>query len=282
MTVNITESFVQQFTANIHDLLERKGTQLLPHVSTMPVIGDSAYVERLGEFGAMTEITGRHADTVIEEADHSRRKLSMRDFAKATMLDHQDSIKMLTDPLSRYSRKLANAMGKKVDDTIVEALLGTAKTGETGGTDVALPANQKIADGGTGLTVAKLLEVQEKFKTNNYFGKVIGVIHAALLTDLLNESEIQSFDFNSVKALVNGEVDTFMGIKFVIVQIPELVTGNKAVFFGEDALMFGMPDQMRVRITERSDKNYNPQVFIRQSFGAVRVEDELVVEVSVA
>ena len=281
MAVTITDSFVKQFSGNMHDILEREGSRLLGYVNKEAVTGEKAFVERIGGLD-VAEITSRHADTVLQDAAHSRRMLSIRDYGGAVMLDHQDKIKMLIDPLNAYARKLATAMGRKIDDTIVGSMVGTAKAGADGGTDVVLPTGQKVAAGGTGLTFAKLLTTQEILKSANYFGTVYAAITPAALSDLLNETEIQSYDFNSVKALVSGEIDTFMGIKFITVNIPELADNSKAVFFGEDALHFGHADTMKVAIGNRLDKNNNTQVLITHSFGAVRLEEERVVEVSYA
>ena len=281
MAVTITDSFVKQFSGNIHDILEREGSILLPHITKEMVTGEKAFVERLGTLD-VAEIGSRHADTVLQDPAHSRRMLQVRDYAGAVMLDHQDKVKMLIDPLNPYARKLALGMGRKVDDVIIAAALGTAKAGENGGTDVALPTGQKIAAGGTGLTFDKLLETKKKFLSNNYRGKIYGVITAAGLEDLLNETEIQSFDYNSVKALVNGEINTFMGIEFIQLEATELVTNSKALFFGEDAIHFGMNDTLMVDIDKRPDKNNNMQVLARHSFGCVRLEEERVVEVSFA
>lgn len=281
MAVTITDSFVKQFSSNIHDILEREGSVLLPYVNKEAVTGEKAFVERIGSLD-VAAITSRHADTVLQDAAHSRRMLTLVDYAGAVMLDHQDKIKLLIDPLNPYSRKLGMAMGRQVDDSIIAAATGTAKTGADGGTDVVLPSGQKIAAGGTGLTFAKLLETKKKFLANNYRGKVVAVITAAGLEDLLNETEIQSFDFNSVKALVNGEIDTFMGFKFVQLEATELVDNSKAVFIGEDAVHFGHGDTLMVDIDKRADKNNNMQVLVRHSFGAVRLEEERVVEVSFA
>ena len=280
MAVTITDSFVKQFSGNIHDLLEREG-RLIPYVNREMVTGDKAFVERLGSMD-ISEISSRHADTQLQDAPHSRRMLEIKDYAGAVMLDHQDKIKMLIDPLNPYARKLAMGMARKIDDVIIAAALGTAKAGVEGGTDVTLPSGQKIAAGGTGLTFEKLLETKKKFLANNYNGKIYGVITAAALEDLLAETEIQSFDFNTVKALVMGEVDTFMGIKFIQLEATELVSGSKALFFGEDALHLGQADTLMVDIDKRPDKNNNMQVLVRHSFGCVRLEEERVVEVSFA
>jgi hypothetical protein len=44
------------------------------------------------------------------------------------------------------------------------------------------------------------------------------LISAAGLEGLLGETPVTSTDYNSVKALVNGELDTFVGFKFEVIE----------------------------------------------------------------
>ena len=154
---------------------------------------------------------------------------------------------------------------------------GSAATGEDGSTLVALPSSQKVAAGTTGLTFTKLNTVRRIFNENEYDGPLYAVIRPDALEDLLMETEIQSFDYNTVKTLVSGEIDTFMGIKFII---SNRLSAGVAYVFGEDAVKLGMGMDITVEIDKRADKNNNIQVLAVASFGAVRMEDELVVEVS--
>lgn len=109
MVATISTSFVQQFSSNIHDLLEQKGSKLIGLVDKEMVTGDKAFFERIGSLD-VAEITTRHADTVIADPVHSRRMLTIKDYAGAVMLDHQDNIKMLIDPTNNYAKKLSPKM----------------------------------------------------------------------------------------------------------------------------------------------------------------------------
>ncbi len=280
MAYTTSTSFVNQFSDTIHENLERGASRLINDVDIETITGEKAFFERTGSFGDMDEINSVHADTQLEDLDQSRRMLLIKDYAKATMLDHQDSIKLLIDPFNVYTRKLSSALGRKIDDVIVAALLGTAQTDKTGSTGVVLPSAQKVAAGGTKVTFAKLLDVSEKFKNNNYYDEIVGYITPTALRQLLEQTEIQSVDYNVMRSLMSGNVETFMGIKFRVCNVPELVDNNKIVFFGKDALKLGLADKAKLIVGERLDKNANPQALLRHSFGAVRMEEELVVEVS--
>lgn len=280
MTSTIQTSFVQQFSSNLHHLLEQKGSKLMGLVNTVNVTGNKAFFERIGSL-EVAEVTGRHADTVLQDENISRRMLIMKDYVGAIMMDHQDDIKTLISPVSAYAQKLANGMGRKMDDIIISALYGTAATGVDGsGSETFDTTNNQIASGSTGMTFEKLNQVKRMFMANEYDGPLVCVMHALALEDLLAETEIQSIDTNTVRALVRGDIDTFMGIKFVINNRIPLVGGEyNSLVFAPDAVKFGVGDNMSVSIDKRPDKNNNNQVLIRHSFGAVRMEQNLVVSV---
>jgi hypothetical protein len=100
---------------------------------------------------------------------------------------------------------------------------------------------------------------------------------------LLNVTAATSADFNSVKALVRGEINTFMGFTF----IPSTrVTANSstlaAVAFQRYGVCLAMADQPVVRTDERTDLSYSWQVYYELNLGAVRLEENRVVKVYTA
>jgi hypothetical protein len=108
------------------------------------------------------------------------------------------------------------------------------------------------------------------------------VVSAKQLSDLLGSTTITSADFNSVKALVQGELDTFLGFNFI--RSERLSTdsdGNRSVLgFCQSAIGLALGRDIETRISERADKNYATQVFLSMTIGATRVEDEKVVEIA--
>lgn len=101
------------------------------------------------------------------------------------------------------ARSAAMSIARAEDQIRINALEATA--GAT-----VIPA------GGTNLTVDKLRAAKNRLDRNNVPDTDrTFVIHANGLQSLLEETEVTSTDFNSVRALVNGEVNTFLGFTFV-------------------------------------------------------------------
>jgi len=278
MSTQITTAMVEQYKANVLMLSQQKGSKLRATVRTEQVTGKSAYFERIGSVD-MVDATSRHDDTPQIDTPHSRRKVSLTTSRFADLIDNADKVRTLIDPTSPYAMNAAWAAGRKMDAVIVAAARGNAYSGVDGSTIVALPSAQKIAAASTGLTVAKLRSAREILLDADVdldMG-VTCVINPAGLTDLLSATEITSSDYNTVKALVAGQVDSFMGFKFVVTN---QMTDSYALVYAKNAMALAVGSEPVVRISERPDKNYATQVFVEMDIGATRVEDAGVVEIA--
>ena len=283
MSVQITTAFVEQYKSNVFHLAQQKGSKLRDAVRTESIVGKSHFFERIGSTAAVKR-TSRHADTPRVDTPHSRRKVTMDDYDWADLIDDSDKVRLLISPQSEYAKAGAYAMGRTMDDVIIAAATGNAFGGVSGGSTIALPAGQKIAHGSTGLTIAKLISAKEKLDAANVDPDEARVIvcSAKQISDLLGTTQITSADFNSVKALVQGDIDTFMGFKFI--RSERLGTdsnGNRQVLaFTNTCMGLALGKDIQTKISERADKNYSTQVYLCMTIGATRVEDEKVIEIA--
>lgn len=245
--------------------------------------GEETFMDQVDSIDAV-DITSRYQATPVHEPSHARRRVSLIGSVVNPVLDPNDKVKMIVDPTGSYVMIGSAAMGRKIDDRIIAAATGTAYTGKTGTTAVTLPSTQKVAHGGEGLTIAKWLEGIEILNGNDVDEdeeKFI-IISAKQLTNLLNSTEIKSSDYNSVKALVRGEVDSFLGCK--VIRSERLGTdanGDRQVLlFTRTGLGLAISEEVVARIDERPDLNYAKQVYFRMHIGATRLEEEKVVEIA--
>ena len=282
MSVQITTAFIEQYKSNVFHLAQQKGSRLRDAVRTETVVGKSHFFERIGSTAALKR-TSRHSDTPRVDTPHSRRKVSMDDYDWADLIDQEDKVRMLISPQSEYAQAGAWAMGRAMDDAIIDAASGNAFGGVAGGTTVALPSGQKIVHGSAGLSVTKLIEAKELLdaadidpEEERYL-----VCTSKQLSDLLAITQITSADFNSVKALVQGEIDTFMGFNFIRTErLDTNSSSNRLVLaFAKSGIGLAVGSDIQTRISERADKNYATQVFLSMTIGATRIEDEKVVEI---
>ena len=286
MSNQVTTAFVQQYSNNVQMLSQQMGSRLRVAVDVESITGKNAYFDQVGSTTAQIR-TSRHSNTPQIDTPHSRRRVSLADYEWADLIDDADKVRMLIDPTSSYAKAAAAAMGRSMDDVIITALGGTAYSGETGGTSVALPSTQKFATSNQsdGLTVAKLLDAKKKMDLADVDPSIprYVVCGATQISDLLNTTEVKSSDFNTVKALAQGQVDSFLGFKFIMsnrLSFDASNTDDRLVFaFTKDAIKLAIGKDVTARISERDDKSYSTQVYYCMSIGATRMEEEKVVQI---
>lgn len=297
MSFQIPENMVQQYGNNFRVLYQQKLSRLRPWCQIESgIVGQSKSVERMGKAEAY-DITSRHTDTKFVEVPHSRRWIDLQDKGWAELIDKLDKVRLLADPSQGYAQLAMAALNRQTDAIILAAARGNART--NAGLSV-MPSSQKIAVGGTSLTLAKLLTTKEILDANEVdddasmamdgqssseqAARVI-VVNSKMLTNLYGTTEIKSIDYNSVKALSMGQIDTFLGFKFVrseLVSKDATATTGYAVAWARSCMALGIGSEMSASVDKRPDKNNAWQVFADMSIGSARLEDEGVVEIACA
>ena len=283
MSTQVTTAFVNQFSSNIQMLSQQMGSLLRNAVDVETVNGEKAFFDQVGSAAAVLRTT-RHADTPLIDTPHSRRMVTLSDYEYADLIDDQDKVRLLVDPTSTYARAAAAAMGRAMDDVIISAALGSAKTGKDGGTTTAFDtSNNQIAAGATGLTLAKLIEAKEILDSGDVDPSIPRYIAVSpkQISDLLNSTTVTSSDFNTVKALAMGEINSFVGFNFIVTnRLGVDGSSNRRVFaWAMDGIKAAIGKEPTARIDERADKSYATQIYYSMTLGATRMEEKKVVEV---
>ena len=282
MSTEITTAFVEQYSSNIQMLSQQKGSILRDKVRVEAVTGKNAFFDQVGSVTATVRST-RHADTPQSDTPHSRRRVSLVDYEFADLIDDLDKVRMLVDPTSTYALAAAYAMGRAMDDAIITAATGSADTGVAGGTAVALPSSQIIAEAGTtGMTIAKLREAKEIIDLADVDPSLPRhiIVSPKQITDLLGTTEVTSSDFNTVKALAQGDINSFLGFNFVVSNRLNVATQIRdCIAFVSDGIGLAVGKDSTARIDERADKGYATQVYYSAAFGATRMEEDKVVKI---
>ncbi len=286
MSSQITTSFVEQYSSNVAMLSQQMGSKLRGSVDVETVRGKNAFFDQVGVTAAQLR-TSRHGDTPQIDTPHSRRRLSLADYEWADLVDDVDKVRMLVDPTSSYARAAAAAMNRAMDDVIITAFNASANTGVAGGTSTALPSTQKTAtsDQSDGLTIAKLLSAKKILDNNDVDPslKRYVVCGPQQISDLLGTTQVTSSDYNTVKALAEGSINSYLGFEFIMstrLNKDATYTSDRLVFaYTEDAIKLGIGKDISAKISERADKSYSTQVYYAMSLGATRMEEEKVVQI---
>ncbi len=291
MATNYTvqDHHVTQFTRNVELLLQQKKARLDGAVTSGSYQGDKAQaVIQFGEVDMAPIEPGEGAgqwkgDTVWSSVEHYQRWVFPSDFAVSLPLSRQDQVRMINNPGSPYAEAVRAAYARRYDDLVIAAATGPAKTGKYDDlVEVAFPASQVIGDDGEGLTIDKLIEAKEKLIAagNDPAEERFLACSEKQLSDLLKDTAVQSADYNTVKALVKGEVDTFVGFKFISTERLFQAAGVRhCLAWVKSGLHFGTWDTLNVNADVRPDKNYVWQVYARATIGATRTQEKKVVRV---
>jgi Phage capsid protein len=290
MSFQVDTALVNAYRSNIEIQFQQKGSRLRPYVRVESQKAEFEFYDRIGPTDAI-EVSSRHADTPLISTPHDRRRVSLRDFDWADMVDRADKIRMLADPTSSYSQNAVYAFGRKMDDIIVESAFGTAYSGKTGSTAVVWPAGQEIAanyvesgaPAASNLTIGKLRRARYMLDANEALEDgedLVAVVHASQIQALLRQTEVTSADYNNVKALVEGKIDTFMGFRFVRMnRLPKSGNNRSCLFFARGGLLAAIGYDIMVDVGPRRDKRNSIQVYVCMNMGATRMWEEKVIKV---
>lgn len=203
MSVNLSSVAKEEFDSEVKHAYQ--GMKTLRECVTYRgnVVGDK-YDFRLMGKGQATTRTGPSADVVPMDIAHSLKVATLTDFEAPEYTDIYNQATVNFDEVRELAETIAYAMGRRDDQSVIDAM--DADPGST------------VVAGGTKLTVAKLraaaknLNAVEAPMEDRYF-----LTNHEGLDSLLEETEVTSTDYNAVKALVQGEVDTFLGFKFKVI-----------------------------------------------------------------
>lgn len=288
MSQTINVAFVQQFEDNVHTLAQQMASKFRGTVREKSVTAKYDHFERIGAV-EMVKRTTRHGNTPLIDTPHSRRRLLLDDFEVADLVDKQDEIRLLISPASEYAQNFARALNRRFDDSVIAAFnadsVAVDESDATSAITLAsfLSGAHIIAAGAAPLTIAKLrsakklLDNQDVEGDDRYFATSPDGIE-----DLLATTEVTSSDYNTVKALSRGEVDTFLGFKFIMTtRLPKVSTTRTCFAWQKAGIGVGIGKDMATRISERDDKSYATQVYSSMTLGATRIEEARVVAVEI-
>jgi len=286
MSTQITTAFVKQFTDGITMLQQQQGSNLREGVSVAPgITGDRAFFDQV-DATAMSAVTTRHGDTEYTDTPHRRRMVTLSPFDVADLVDRPDMVRTLNDPTNTYVQSFAAAAGRQIDDLIIAAWDGTAATGVDGTGSDAFPAANIIGTGGFALTTAKVREAREileAYENNEGGGDDMWYFatNAKGRADLLGDTEFQNSDFTNVKALVNGEVNTWLGFTFLKTERLGLSgVDHKSFAWRKGSMKLAIGTEPEGHIDVLPGKRHSTQIRYEMDMGAVRMDQKGVVQIN--
>ncbi|MCC8372027.1 MAG: phage capsid protein [Rickettsia endosymbiont of Pseudomimeciton antennatum] len=249
----------------------------------------------------------------------SRRFLTASAYHWNATMDRNDKLNLLTDPSSHFPKMAGWAMGRQQDRVIINAFASPVRAGRTGNnvinfdvvnnvvpvgirvTDtnftlnaqVAVAANRGIINSKrAGLTVDKLIKAHHILKKRSFgmYEKLYLLCSSNQISDLLRDPQITNYDYNNVRALVSGEVNSFLGFTFITSEMLGGIFDNSGdenqsryavkdcYAFNEGAIRFNtVSGSNKKGIEELVQYHYAKVLYYSEAFGASRDNEQAVV-----
>jgi len=284
-------SYITGFSEVVYHEFQQMTSKLFPYVELQEMKASKKSVEGLGGVEAK-EINGRYQAVVFDDIEHLRRKLPRRRFSVDLPIDANDARAILMDQPTEYAKAIVNALQRKMDRVIYDALFASIWTGEDFDTEVTFANDGGLTvDATGGLTYEKTLEITQNFidgdvdVDNNTF--VFGGTGDEN-TALMKETELTSGDYSRQFVAEKGYITRagMFDLKWIAANAKDPIIKTNAAGAREcfamvkGGVILGVAKSVAIKIKDRPDLHETKQVSAVMSIGAVRRQGKTVQKVT--
>ena len=276
MAINLSTAFVTLFDAEVKQAYQAQAVLRGAVRLRSGVEGATYKFPKIGKGVAQVRVP--QTDVSPLNVSYGQVTVTLEDYIAAEYSDIFMQQKVSFDERRELVQVVSNAIGRRQDQLILDAL-NTSST--------SLAVGNDIGGADSNLNVAKLREAKRLLDAKNVpMDNRHLIIHADSLASLLGETSVTSSDFNTVKALVQGDINTFLGFTFHTLGdrdeggLPIDGSLDRTVYaFHRDAL--GMAEG----IAPKTEINYIAEktsflVASMFSAGSVAIDDEGIVKIT--
>jgi hypothetical protein len=276
MAVSLSTNFVTLFDAEVKQAYQAQ-QQLAGTCRTRTgVVGSTVQFPKIGKGVAGIRIP--QTDVTPLNVAHTNVTATLADYAAPEYTDIFDQTHVNYNERQELVEVVSGAIGRRADQIKLDALTASS---------TSLTVSNDIGGTDTNLNVTKIREAKRLMDGNNVpAGDRFFLMSADGLANLLSETEVSSSDFNTVRSLVNGQVDTFLGFKFIM--MGDRDEGGLAIDGSSDRSTFawhkaalGFAESM----AQSTEINYIAEktswlVTGKLSAGSVAIDDEAIVKIT--
>ena len=286
MAAQIETSWIKTYRDNVELVLQQKNSRFRAAVDEDSYTGEGARpILRVGEAVAKKR-TVRYAAMTPEELAITSRWVTPESYEIGPFLeDNLDRVRNGIELNGAYTQAGASAAMRGIDDQIITAATGSAKTGKDGASTTAFDTNMSISSGSTGMTVSKLLDMMQLFKENEIDldeEKVYLALSSKQDRDLMKDIQVTSADFNPAAVLPNGRLSGYAGFEFIPSErlLTDGAGARRCIAWTPKGLHLGIWENPNFDINVRYDLSGQPiQVYGQYQIGATRTDEKRVGEI---
>ena len=276
MAISLSNAFVTLFDAEVKQAYQGKAMLVGAVRQRRGVEGSTVKFPKVGRGVATARVS--QADVTPMNVGFSNVTATLTDWNAAEYSDIFSQQKVNFDERSELVQVVGSAIGRRQDQIILDALAASS---------TSLTVSNDIGGTDTNMNVAKLREAKKLLDKSNVpmDGRHI-IVHANSLASMLGETSVTSSDFNTVKALVQGEINTFLGFRFHV--LGDRSEGGLPIDGSNDRTIYAFHQSAigyAEGIAPRTEINYVPEktswlVNALFSAGAVAIDDEGIVKIT--
>ena len=273
MAQNVTTAFVDLFDSEVKQAYQAESLLRGTMRTRTGVAGNTVKFPKIGKGVATIRVP--QTDVTPLNVTYAQVTATMSDYIAAEYSDIFQQSHINFDERSELVQVVSKSIARRMDQLCIDAMVGNA------GTTIATT----VGGNATNMNIEKLRATAKAMNTNNVpsEGRYL-LMHASQLDALLGEAEITSQDFASVKALVRGEINSFMGFNILTMGdrdeggVPKPST-RSCFAWHKDSM--GYAESM----SQKTEVNYVPEktsflVSSMFSAGSVTIDAEGLVQVS--
>ena len=206
MSVYLNKVAVTEFDEQVKESFQGIGLLRMCVTLRNNVTGEDYRFQQIGK-GMAHKRTAPSSDSIPMNVDYSKVLVILEDWDADEYTDMFMKKEVNFDEVKELTKVILKALGRRFDQTIIDAVNDARAS--------LVAIGNIVLHGATGLDVAKLLATQQLMddleieEEGRFF---VGSTTAK--KQLLGDDKATSADYASVKALINGQIDTFLGFSF--------------------------------------------------------------------
>jgi len=251
MSKNLTNAAVIAFDNEVKH--EYQGMQTLRNCVSLRtnVVGESYKFTRMGKGLANQKAT--QADVTPMDISHARQTATMQNWNAPEYTDIFDQAEVNFDERSELAQTIAKAIGRREDQIVIDALAAPTFAA----------TNDQNPDTGLVLDISgtRNFDFEVVRRASQHFNEIEApmedryfVVQANVLNELLSTEQVTSSDYATIKALMNGEVNQWMGFTWKVVGIraegglPGVTTDEQAFAYHKSSIGLAIGIDMKTTI----------------------------------
>lgn len=232
MSKNLTSSAVIEFDNEVKH--EYQGMKTLRNTVSLRtgVVGESYKFARMGKGVANQKAT--QADVTPMDISHARQTATMENWNAPEYTDIFDQAEVNFDERQELAQTIAGAIGRREDQLVIDALNAVTFAA----TNDSNPDTGRVLD----ISATRNFDFEAVRQAAQHLNEIecsAGdrhmVIQAGVLNELLSTTQASSADYVTIKTLMNGEINSWMGFQWHVIGVRAEgglpgVTGDELAF----------------------------------------------------